>query len=118
MSSGNMLTGLTESEVQERMNKGLSNVMQQSTGKTTKEIIKENVFTYFNGIFLLLAVLLIIAGSFNSLTFLPVIILNTVIGIIQQLQSKKVLDKLTLLSISEYEAVRDGKKKMCGQTFL
>ena len=111
MSSGNMLTGLTESEVQERMNKGLSNVMQQSTGKTTKEIIKENVFTYFNGIFLLLAVLLIIAGSFNSLTFLPVIILNTVIGIIQQLQSKKVLDKLTLLSISEYEAVRDGKKK-------
>lgn len=106
-----MLTGLTESEVQERMNKGLSNVMQQSTGKTTKEIIKENVFTYFNGIFLLLAVLLIIAGSFNSLTFLPVIILNTVIGIIQQLQSKKVLDKLTLLSISEYEAVRDGKKK-------
>lgn len=111
MSSGNMLTGLTESEVQERMNKGLSNVMQQSTGKTTKEIIKENVFTYFNGIFLLLAVLLIIAGSFNSLTFLPVIILNTVIGIIQQLQAKKVLDKLTLLSISEYEAVRDGKKK-------
>lgn len=111
MSSGNMLTGLTESEVQERMNKGLSNVMQQSTGKTTKEIIKENVFTYFNGIFLLLAMLLIIAGSFNSLTFLPVIILNTVIGIIQQLQSKKVLDKLTLLSISEYEAVRDGKKK-------
>lgn len=106
-----MLTGLTESEVQERMNKGLSNVMQQSTGKTTKEIIKENVFTYFNGIFLLLAMLLIIAGSFNSLTFLPVIILNTVIGIIQQLQSKKVLDKLTLLSISEYEAVRDGKKK-------
>lgn len=105
-----MLTGLSSAEVNERIEKGLSNVMSENTGKTAKEIVKENIFTYFNGIFLLLAILLIIAGSFNSLTFLPVIILNTVIGIVQQLQSKKVLDKLTLLSISEYVAVRDGKK--------
>lgn len=111
MANEKIMTGLSDSEAEERINNGLANIVPSSSGKTTKEIIKENVCTYFNGIFLLLAILLIIAGSFNSLTFLPVIILNTIIGIIQQLQSKKVLDKLTLLSISEYEAVRNGKKK-------
>ncbi len=60
-----------------------------TTEKTTKQIILSNTLTYFNLIFLVLAILLIIAGSFRNLTFLPVVIANTVIGIVQDLRAKK-----------------------------
>ncbi len=73
-----------------------------------KEIIRKNVFTYFNAIFLLIAILLISAGSFRELTFLPLIIANVLIGIFQQLRAKKVLDDLKLLSDTKYTVVRDG----------
>ena len=65
--------------------------------KTRAEIIKSNIFTYFNLIFAVLAALLIFAGSFKSLTFLPVILANIVIGIVQELRAKKVLDELTVM---------------------
>ena len=70
-----------------------------------------NVFTYFNGIFVLLAILLIIARSYKNLSFLPVVVANTVIGIVQQLRSKKALDKLALLDVSEYVVIRDGEEQ-------
>ena len=53
---------------------------------TTKEIVHNNIFTYFNLIFLILAILLCLVGSFRNLTFLPVIICNTLIGIIQEIR--------------------------------
>ena len=62
----------------------------------------------FNAIFAFLAVLLIIAHAYKQLTFLPVVIANMIIGIVQQLRSKKVLDKLALLDVSTYVAIRDG----------
>ena len=52
---------------------------------------------------------MLIAGSFKSLTFLPVIIINIIIGITQQLRSKKVLDQLNVISKSSYQVIRDGK---------
>ena len=61
------------------------------------DIIKKNVCTYFNLIFAVLAVLLCLVGSFRDLTFLPVVILNTVVGIVQEVRAKNVLDKMTML---------------------
>ena len=74
----------------------------------TKEIVHNNIFTYFNLIFLILAILLCLVGSFRNLTFLPVIICNTLIGIIQEIRSKKVLDRLTMLNAPHAEVIRGG----------
>ena len=100
--------GLTTKEVNKMIEQGKVNHIDNDCSKTAKEIVKSNVFTYFNGIFIFLAILLIITGSFKSLTFLPVVIANTLIGIIQQLRSKKVLDNLALLDVSEYTVIRDN----------
>ena len=98
--------------MQEHRLHGWTNRAVDSASKTTKEIIHENVFTYFNLIFAVLAVLLCIAGSFRDLTFLPVIIANTLIGIIQEVRAKQVLDKLSMLNAPRSAVVRDGKKKI------
>ena len=104
--------GLTSQQVQEHRLHGWTNRAVDSASKTTKEIIHENVFTYFNLIFAVLAVLLCIAGSFRDLTFLPVIIANTLIGIIQEVRAKQVLDNLSMLNAPRSAVVRDGKKKI------
>lgn len=103
-------TGLTAQQVQEHRMHGWTNQPVDPPSKTTKEIIQENVFTYFNLIFLVLAVLLCLVGSFRDLTFLPVIVLNTLIGIIQETRAKKVLDNLTMLNAPHVMVIRDGKK--------
>ena len=103
------MAGLTTQQALDLKAQGLSNEQIDRTARTTGEIIKENVFTYFNLIFLILSILLIVAGAFNSLTFLPVIIANMLIGIFQELSAKKVLDKLSVLSQPEAEVIRDGK---------
>lgn len=103
-------TGLTAQQVQEHRMHGWTNQPVDPPSKTTKEIIRENVFTYFNLIFLVLAVLLCLVGSFRDLTFLPVIVLNTLIGIIQETRAKKVLDNLTMLNAPHAMVIRDGKK--------
>ncbi len=100
--------GLSAQQVQERMAAGLANTAVRAESKTVAGIIRDNVFTYFNLIFAVLAVLLIIAGSYKSLTFLPVVIANTVIGIVQEIRAKQVLDKLTVLSAPKALVVRDG----------
>ena len=105
------ITGLSEKEVRQRTAKGLSNRTSGSEEKTAKDIIKENVLTYFNLIFLVLGILLIIAGGYNNLTFLPVVIANTLIGTIQELSAKKVLDKLTLLHAPSASVIRDGREQ-------
>ncbi|WP_130838413.1 HAD-IC family P-type ATPase [Lachnoclostridium sp. Marseille-P6806] len=107
---GNQILGLTEAEAAERRRNGLSNRQPDSSAKSVKDIVKENILTYFNGIFLLLTVLLIAAGSFRSLTFLPVIILNTVIGIVQEIHAKKVLDELSVISEARALVLREGQE--------
>ncbi|MDY4205476.1 HAD-IC family P-type ATPase [Porcincola intestinalis] len=101
--------GLTSAEAEQLLLSGQGNELPQEGTGSVKSIVISNVFTYFNGIFLLLAILLIIARSYKSLTFLPIIIANTALGIAQQLYAKKVLDKLALLDVSEYTVIRDGK---------
>lgn len=102
--------GLTSQQVQEHRLHGWTNKAVEPPSKTTKEIVHENVFTYFNLIFVVLAVLLCLVGSFRDLTFLPVIIANTLIGIIQEIRAKQVLDKLTMLNAPCASVVRDGKR--------
>ena len=104
--------GLTSQQVQEHRLHGWVNRSVEPPSKTTKEIIHENVFTYFNLIFVILAILLIMVGSFRDLTFLPVIIANTLIGIVQEVRAKQVLDKLTMLNAPHAAVVRDGKKSV------
>lgn len=104
--------GLTGQQVQEHRLHGWTNRAVEPPSKTTKEIVHENVFTYFNLIFVVLAVLLCLVGSFRDLTFLPVIIANTLIGIVQEVRAKKVLDNLTMLNAPHATVVRDGKRSV------
>ena len=104
--------GLTNRQVQEHRDGGWSNLSVDPPAQTTKEIIHENVFTYFNLIFLVLAILLCLVGSFRNLTFLPVIIINTLIGIIQEIRSKNVLAKLNMLNAPHASVVRGGKESV------
>lgn len=107
----NKIQGLTETEAKQRFLNGENNYLVDAPSKTVKEIIKENTLTYFNLVFLILAILLISVGSFRDLTFLPVIIANTLIGIIQEIRSKKVIDELTILNSPTARVVRDYKEK-------
>lgn len=105
------ITGLTDEEVRQRVEEGLTNRADISTDKTTKEIVISNVFTYFNLIFLVITILLIMVGSFRNLTFLPIIIGNTVIGIVQEIRAKKTLEKLSLLNAPRADVIRNGSVK-------
>ncbi len=103
--------GLTSEEVRKRIDNGQTNHTDISTQKTVGQIVKSNLLTYFNLIFLILTVLLCIVGSFRNLTFLPVIIGNTVIGIFQELRAKKTLDKMSMLNVPHSIVVRDGEQQ-------
>lgn len=104
--------GLTEQQVQEHQLHGWTNRAVEPPSKTTKEIIHSNVFTYFNLIFIVLAVLLCLVGSFRDLTFLPVIIANTCIGIIQEIRAKQILDNLTMLNAPNATVIRNGRSSV------
>ncbi len=101
------IQGLTEEEVQERVAQGLTNHADITTGKTAAQIVKSNLLTYFNLIFLILTVLLCVVGSYRNLTFLPIIIGNTVIGIVQELRAKRVLDKMNMLNAPHSVVIRN-----------
>ena len=104
------MEGLNDIQVQERVEKGWINYVVESPEKTNKQIVKDNIFTYFNLIFFVLSILLIIAGSYRSLTFLPIIIANTLIGIIQEIRAKNVLSKMNMLHTPYANVVRNGKR--------
>ena len=101
--------GLTDQQVKERIHQGLTNLPVDTNFKFISQIIKENTFTYFNLIFLVFTILLVLVQSYHNLTFLPVIIGNILIGIIQEIRSKQILDKLTVLHATHATVVRDGQ---------
>ena len=103
--------GLTSDQVNLRTAEGLANEAVAPPSKTVAQIISGNVFTYFNLIFASLAALLILVGSFRDLTFLPIIIANTCIGIFQEIRSKRVLDRLTMLNAPKTRVIRDGTEQ-------
>lgn len=103
--------GLTDKQVEKYKKNGWSNEAVKPPVRTAKEIVAENIFTYFNLIFLILTLLLCLVNSFRNLTFLPIIIANIFIGIIQELRAKKVVDKLTMLNVPQAMVVRNGEVK-------
>lgn len=103
-----MVPGLTREEVEARLNAGLANVQVDSSTRTVGQIVKDNVFTYFNLIFTVLAALLVIVGSFKDLTFMLILFANTGIGILQEIRSKKTLDNLKLMKMPRAHAIRSG----------
>ena len=104
--------GLSGNQAALRAQSGLCNTPVDSVSKTTKQIILSNVFTYFNMIFCLFAVGIIVSGaSLQNLTFMGVIIINTLIGIVQELRSKKALDKLSIVSAPKAKVIREGREE-------
>ena len=106
----NVIMGLNENEVAARVNAGLVNKADISTDKSVKEIIRSNTLTYFNLIFFIIAVLLCVVGSFRNLTFLPVVIGNSLIGIFQEIRAKKTLEKMSILNAPHAVAIRSGRQ--------
>ena len=104
------INGLTNREVEEKIALGKVNKINFETSESISTIIKKNIFTYFNVIFMILAILVIFAGAFRNLTFLIVVTINVLIGIFQQIRSKMVLDKLSLLDKCKYSVIRDNKE--------
>lgn len=117
----NEIKGLTTSEVNERINKGLVNYNDAPKTKTIKEIIRDNVFTYFNFLNITLGLAIFIAGTIagnvinglKNCLFMGVIIVNSIISIIEEIISKKIIDKLSIVSESKAEVLRDGKIINC-----
>lgn len=101
-------TGLNEEQVRERFAAHADNYKVESSTRSVGDIVKSNLFTYFNLIFTVIAVLLAIVGAWRDMMFIPVIVANTCIGIIQEVHSKNVLDKLAVLNAPKCTAVRDG----------
>lgn len=102
--------GLSAEQVKERFACHADNYKVESSTMSVSDIVKSNVFTYFNLVFLIIAILLSIVGAWRDMLFLPIIIANTCIGIVQEIHSKNVLDKLSILNAPQSVVIRDGKK--------
>lgn len=101
--------GLTDKEVKIRINKNLVNYDTTAPSKSIKQILFENIFTLFNFINVLLASLLVMVKSYKNLLFLGVVVCNTLISTIQEIRAKKIVDKLSVISSSKINVVRDDK---------
>lgn len=106
-------TGLAAAEVEARRAAGQTNQPPASPTKTVAQIVRDNLCTYFNLVFLVLAVMLAAVGSYANMTFLGVVLCNTVIGIAQQLRAKRTIDQLTLVSAHKVRCLRDGRWEQC-----
>lgn len=103
--------GLTEEEVGKRTKEGLYNKAVGNQSKTVLQIIYSNVFTYFNLVFAIFAGLLIFVRSYINMTFLPIILCNTLMGIVQEIRAKIVLDRLTVLNAPKTRVIRSGRER-------
>ena len=108
------ILGLTETEVLERKEKGQINIVEEKTVKSNWEIISGNVFTLFNLYNFLIAIALMSVGAYSNLAFMLIIILNICIGSFQEIHAKNMVAKLSVLTVSKVDVIRDGKEKSIG----
>lgn len=101
-------SGLTNQEVTERINNNLINQVDDNVSKSNIQIIKDNVFTFFNFLNITLFIILMIVGSHENGLFISIITINTIIGTFQELRAKKVLEKLVVLNKSKYSLIRNN----------
>ena len=104
------MTGLTNEQVQERIAEGKVNVNENPNTRTYKQIILENTLTFFNFLNIALLVLVLFVRSYKNSMFMGIILINTVIGIVQEIRAKKTIDKLAILTESKTVVLREGKK--------
>lgn len=107
-------TGLTQEQVQTRMRQGLCNGDQGVKTKSEKQIIKENVFTFFNILNFVLAIAVISVGSYKNTLFMGLIFWNILIGCFQEIRSKRIIDKLSLISSPKAGVIRNGQQVKVG----
>ena len=100
---------LSDLEVKERVEQGLVNINADAKSKSVKRIVFDNVVTFFNMLNLLFAVLLVLVGSYRDMLFMGVVVTNTIIGIVQEIRSKKAVDKLSIVVSSSVDALRNGE---------
>ena len=105
-----MMTGLTNEQVQQRIEEGKINVNENPNTRSYKQIVRENVLTFFNFLNLALMIMVLLVGSYKNSMFMGIIVINTVIGIVQEVRAKKTLDKLAILTESKAVVLREGKK--------
>ena len=113
-----ILTGLTPEEVQQRINDGKVNITTTVKTKSIKRIFYDNICTLFNLINVILFVMLLLVGSYKNLLFIGVVLCNTVIGIVQEIRSKKSVDTLTILTENKFEVIRGGEKVLLSKDEL
>lgn len=101
--------GLSVAEVEDRVSLGRSNKTDTSASKSKRDIIKEHTLTYFNFLNLFLAVLVAFTGQFKNMTFMGIIIINTLIGIIQEFRVKQLIDKISVMTVTQTDVIRDGE---------
>ena len=104
------LTGLTSQQAAQRISEGRCNGSPPVSTKTVPQIVRENLFTLFNLINIVLAVLIASTGSYRNMLFMGVVVCNLVIGIFQEVRSKRVIDRLSLISAPKAHLLRDGKE--------
>ena len=110
--------GLTDEQARKLRFAGKANTAVKPPSKSIGKIIITNVFTYFNFVFLAIAVLLCLVRSWRDITFLPIIIANTLIGIFQEIRAKITLDRLTMLNAPVAHVIRDGEEKSINAEWL
>ncbi len=105
------MKGLTSEQAEERKRLGLQNLPVEAPSKSVGEIIAGNICTFFNLVFAALACCLILVRRYKQMLFLIAVAANGMIGIVQQLRSKRVVDRLSLLSAAVYPVFRDGREE-------
>lgn len=103
-------TGLTQAEAERRAAAGQSNTAEDEAGESTAQVIAKHLFTYFNGLNLLLAICLLLVGSYRNMLFLGVVVSNTLIGVVQELRARATVRRLSLLNAPVAHALRDGRE--------
>lgn len=106
--------GLTKEEVLERKEKGKINIVDEKTVKSNWEIISGNIFTLFNFYNFIIAIALMSVGAYSNLAFMLIIILNICIGSFQEIHAKNMVAKLSVLTVSKVDVIRDGIKTSIG----
>ncbi len=101
--------GLSTEQLKERQEHKLFNKVKQKTGKSYFRIFFDNIFTFFNLIWILIFIALVAVESYNDLLFIVVIFFNTLISIIQECKAKSAVDKLSLLTMPKVIVKRQGK---------
>ena len=102
-------SGLSNEEIIIRKNKNLINQASDHITKSTKQIILSNTITFFNILNIILFILVLSVGSYKNTLFIFLIIINTLIGIYQEIKAKKILDKLSILATSKSKVIRNNK---------